>query len=131
MNDLIDLLGDRESTTVAVVGATDTPGKYGGIVYRDLKRKGYRVYAVNPGRDTVHGDPCYDDLGDLPEPPTIVAIVVPPGLTIEILGRCLDLGLMNVWIQPGAADAAVRSYVEEHGFTAVIDACIMLETTGR
>jgi uncharacterized protein len=130
MSDLLDLLDDRAATTIAVVGATDDPGKYGGIMYRDLKGKGYRVYAVNPGRATVDGDPCYDDLDGPPEPPTIVCIVVPPKVTLGVLRRCLDLGLTRVWIQPGAADASVRSFVEENGFTAVIDACIMLETTG-
>lgn len=129
MSDLMDLLDAHASTTIAVVGATDTPGKYGGVIYRDLKGKGYLVFAVNPGLATVDGDPCYDDLAGLPEPPTIVCIVVPPTVTIEVVRACRDLGLTRVWIQPGAADAAVRSFVEENGFTAMIDACIMLETT--
>ncbi|NIQ54637.1 MAG: CoA-binding protein, partial [Gemmatimonadetes bacterium] len=51
---------------MAVVGATDSPDKYGGIIYRDLKRRGFRVFAVNPGRETVDGDPAYAGLADLP-----------------------------------------------------------------
>jgi uncharacterized protein len=131
MTDLTALLRDHDSTTIAVVGATDTPGKYGGILYRDLKHKGYRVHAVNPTRRTVDGDRCHADLGDLPEPPAVVVFVVPPDRTLGGLKRCLELGLTRVWIQPGAADGAVRAFVEENGFSATIDACIMLETTGR
>jgi uncharacterized protein len=122
---------EDDATTIAVVGATDTPGKYGGIIYRDLKRKGYRVFAVNPGREEVDGDPCYSSLSDLPELPTIVNIVVPPPRTLRVLRSCLDLGIGTVWIQPGAADAEVRTFVADNGLDAVIDACIMLEAAPR
>ena len=54
---------------IAIVGATDSPGKYGGIIYRDMKAKGYRVVGVNPGRSTVDGDKTYPTLADLPEKP--------------------------------------------------------------
>ena len=59
----------KVDTTIAIVGANDDPGKYGSIIYRDLKRKGYEVFAVNPNRDTVDGDVSYSSLADLPESP--------------------------------------------------------------
>ena len=49
MKDLIVLLGEP-NTTVAVVGASDNPSKFGNIIYRDLRRKGFVVFAVNPNR---------------------------------------------------------------------------------
>ncbi len=51
MTDLTHLLASTD-IDIAVVGATDSPGKYGGIIYRDLKGLGYRVRAVNPNRAT-------------------------------------------------------------------------------
>ena len=59
---------------VAIVGATDARGKYGGIIYRDLKAKGYRVVGVNPGRESVDGDPVYPDLASLPEAGTSAGV---------------------------------------------------------
>jgi predicted CoA-binding protein len=117
----------RPDAVIAVVGATDHPSKYGGIIYRDLKAKGYRVLAVNPYRETVDGDPCWKTLADLPEAPTIVDVVVPPGRTLALLEACAELGYRNVWIQPGAADDAVRSRAAELSLNALIDACIMVE----
>lgn len=116
-------------TVIAVVGATDRLAKYGSIIYRDLKAKGYRVMAVNPYRRTVDGDPCWPTLGDLPEPPTIVDFVVPPARTLEVLAECVPLGYRHVWIQPGAADEAVRAFVDSAGLDAVIGACIMVEAS--
>ena len=123
---IFELLKDPE-TTVAVVGATDARFKYGSTIYRDLKRKGFVVYAVNPLRDTVDGDTCYPDLAALPEPPTIINIVIPPVRTMRVLEQAVELGYDNVWIQPGAADDAVRDFVAANDMNALIDACIMVE----
>ena len=61
---------DDPATTVAVVGATDNPAKYGSVIYRDMKRKGYSVLAVNPNRATVDGDRCYPIWDPSPRRPT-------------------------------------------------------------
>jgi len=129
MTSIADLLDS--DPVIAVVGATDHPGKYGGIIYRDLKEKGYRVLAVNPTRLKVDEDPCWPALADLPEPPTIVDIVVPPTRTLRVLAECTALGYRNVWVQPGAADEAVRDYVAASDLNALIDACIMVRARAR
>jgi predicted CoA-binding protein len=128
--DILTLL-EQPETTVAVIGATDNPAKFGCRIYRDLKRKGFTVFAVNPNRDTVDGDPCWGSLSDLPEAPTIVDFVVPPRRTRRILQECLDLGYTNVWIQPGAEDAEVVTFLEDNGFNHLVDACIMVEALPR
>jgi hypothetical protein len=125
VDDFAILLADPAST-IAVVGATDDPAKFGGRIYRDLKRKGFRVLAVNPGRDAVDGDPCYPSLADLPEPPTLVDLVVPPRVTLDVLRQCVALGLNRVWLQPGAEDPEVLEFAAAHGLTCRADDCIMV-----
>jgi predicted CoA-binding protein len=51
----------------AVVGANENPEKYGNMIYRKLRAKGYEVYPVNPNYETVEGDKCYKDLSSLPK----------------------------------------------------------------
>ncbi len=127
MTDIATLLSEPE-TTVAVVGATDNPMKYGSVIYRDLKRKGYPVYPVNPNRTEVDGDKAYPTLDKLPESPTIVNIVVPPSVTIRVLRTSLELGLKNVWLQPGAESPETLAFLQEHGFNYLANACIMVES---
>ena len=122
---------DLPDPLIAVVGATDHPGKYGGTIYRNLKAKGYRVVPVNPLRATVDGDPCYPTLSDLNEKPDIVNIVVPPVRTMRVVEQAAALGDVAVWIQPGAADEAVRLRVDELGIPSLIDACIMVQARVR
>ena len=127
MTDIATLLNEPE-TTVAVVGATDNPMKYGSVIYRDLKRKGYSVFPVNPNRTEVDGDRAYPSLDKLPESPTIVNIVVPPSVTIRVLKKSLELGLKNVWLQPGAESPESLAFLQEHGFNYLANACIMIES---
>jgi predicted CoA-binding protein len=131
MNDPVSTRLQDADPLIAIVGATDAPGKYGGIIYRDLKRKGFRVVGVNPGRSTVDGDPAYRSIRDLPEAPDIVNIVVPPRRTLAVLDEVFELTDPVVWIQPGAADDEVRKRVSDLGIPALIDACIMVATRSK
>lgn len=130
MTDLSALLAD-DDTSVAVVGATDVPSKYGSVIYRDLKRKGFKVFAVNPNRDTVDGDPAYDTLADLPEAPDIVDLVLPADKGVEVVRRALELGYDRVWVQPGAESPELLTLLQESGADYIAHACIMVQSRPR
>jgi predicted CoA-binding protein len=126
MPDLISLL-KHPDTTIAIVGATDNPAKFGNIIYKDLKRKGFRLFPVNPNKQVVERDPVYPSLSAIPEKPTIIDFVVPPEVTLAVLKQCLDLGLMNVWLQPGTTNPTVMDFLQQNRFH-YLAACIMVET---
>jgi predicted CoA-binding protein len=127
MKDLVSLLLEP-GTLIALVGASNDPSKYGYIIYGDLKSKGIRVVAVNPNQQTVQGDPCYFSLKALSKRPDIVNFVTPPEATLDVLGDCLALGLTDVWLQPGASDGKVVSYLENNGFNFLVNRCTMAES---
>ncbi len=130
VNDLTELLR-KDDTTVAVVGANDHPGKYGYTIYRDLKSKGYRVLPVNPNRETVDGDPCYRSLADLPVRPTLVNIVTPPNVTLNVIKECERLGIHHVWLQPGSESPEVLDYLSHGSLNYLAQACIMVQSRFR
>ena len=74
------------------------------------------------------GDEAFPSLKDLPDMPTIVDIVIPPAEGAKVLRECLDLGLMNVWLQPGAESPEILVFLQKRGFNYVADACIMVQT---
>ncbi|HYB25254.1 MAG TPA: acetate--CoA ligase family protein [Solirubrobacteraceae bacterium] len=76
MADLTRLLCPR---SVAVVGATDRPGSYGGQALLNLDAVGFAgpVWGVNPRRTEVLGRPCVPTVSDLPEPVDAVVIAIP------------------------------------------------------
>ncbi len=117
---------ERADTVIAVVGATDTPWKYGGKIYRDLKAKGFQVRAVNPNRDTVDGDPTYPNLAAVPGEIDIVDVVVPPEIGERIVADAAGIGLTHVWLQPGAESPQVIEQAEAAGLDVIHHQCIMV-----
>jgi acetate---CoA ligase (ADP-forming) len=78
--------------SVAVIGATNKPGKVGAAVFRNIIRAGFHgvAYPVNPHATSVSGVRCYPDLAALPEPPELAIVIVPAPRVpdvIEDLGR--------------------------------------------
>ncbi len=128
MTDLTPLLA-QPGASIAVIGATDRPSKYGGIIYRDLKAKGYKVFAVNPYRDTVDGDPCWKSVKDLPEKPTIANFVIPAGRGLEVLDECEEAGILNIWVQPGAESPELEERLATGPFTYLTRACVMVRAS--
>ncbi len=127
MDPLTRTLQDPEAT-IAVVGATDNPHKYGNVIYRDLKRKGYRVFPVNPGRDSVDGDPAYASVADLPVAPDIIDLVVPAAVGLEVVRQALDVGYDRIWVQPGAESPELLRMLQEADAEYLAHACIMVRS---
>ena len=113
--------------TWALVGANNNPRKFGNRILLDLRRAGYKVYAVNLNETEVAGQPAWRTLADLPETPEVVDIVVPPAQTEQIVRQCRQLGLTRIWMQPGAESEAAIAYCPATGLQVVYDACAMVE----
>jgi acyl-CoA synthetase (NDP forming) len=58
-----------QPASIAVVGASERPGSVGRRTVENLLRGQFsgRLYAVNPGYESVCGVPCFPSLADLPE----------------------------------------------------------------
>ena len=109
----------------AVVGANQDPQKYGNMIYRRLKDRGYRVYAVNPNYQTVDGDKCYENLASLPETPEVLDMVVSPKYGIAAIEEAAGLGIKNIWLQPGAYNDELLGIIAKRGLNAV-QACVLV-----
>lgn len=109
----------------AVVGASQDEAKYGNRIFRSLLASGYQVYPVNPRGGEIEGQVVYTSLAELPVRPEVVDIVVPPSAAVEVMRDAHRLGLMRVWLQPGAESEAAIAYGEEQGMQVVHDACAM------
>jgi predicted CoA-binding protein len=125
--DLTQLLSSTQRV-IAVIGATDNLEKYGAIIYRDLKSRGYRVLGVNPFRNEVDEDRCYPDLSALPTKPDIIDLVVPSEIGINVAKEAVRLGFNNIWVQPGAESVELIEYLESQGIDYTYDDCIMVRS---
>ena len=79
--------------SIAVVGATERM-QYGGRFLRAALQAAdrLRVYPVNPRYDELLGHRCYESVGDLPEAPDTVGIIVPYHRVIPVLRQSAEIG---------------------------------------
>ena len=111
--------------SIAVVGVSRSRG-FGNMAFRELKKRGYRVYPVNQNAVTVEGEQAYRNLDELPESVDGVLTVVPPDQTERVVADCVRLGIGQVWMQQGSeSEEAIRA-CEEGGVSAVHGACILM-----
>src|SRR5210317_2033052 len=70
--------------SIAIVGASARVGSLAASTHRQLSDSGYRgsIYSVNPRYQSLHGQPCYASLNDLPVVPDLVVYAI-SGLAME------------------------------------------------
>lgn len=80
--------------SIAVVGASERLGSYGGTLLRNLRTSGFegRLWGVNPGRGEVQGVECVPSVRDLPEPVDLVAVAIPAPLVPEVIAHSIERG---------------------------------------
>ncbi len=81
--------------SVAVVGATAREGAVGNEVLVNLKRGNYpgRLYAVNPGHDSILDVGCYENLASLPEVPEHVIFALGDRHIEQAVDEAIGLGV--------------------------------------
>lgn len=109
-----DVITDREpnvsylggffkAKTVALVGASGTPGKIGNAVLDSLARHQYRgkVFPVNPGQKEIQGLLAYPSLSAVPDPVDLVVVTVALKHAPSVLGECAQKGIHNMVVVSG------------------------------
>ncbi|KAI9067335.1 NAD-P-binding protein [Trametes sanguinea] len=122
------------SPKYAVVGASKDQSKFGTKVLKWYQARNIDVTPVHPKEEELEGLKTVRTIADLPAPTeTSVHIITPPKVTLGILEQAKALGVPALWLQPGAEDEAVVSYIKENGLedkTIYGGPCILVEGDG-
>ncbi len=81
--------------SVAVIGASRSPGKIGHAVVRNLRDAGFcgEMYAVNPNAASVDGIPTFGSVLEIPGPVDLAVIVRPAPEVPELVEQCARKGV--------------------------------------
>jgi acetate---CoA ligase (ADP-forming) len=81
-----------EPQSVAVIGASTSPGKLGYTVVENLVEGGFvkvgQVYPINPKADEILGQKAYPTVNDVPGPIDLAVIVIPYPYVPDALRQC-------------------------------------------
>lgn len=91
----LDKLFDPQS--IAVVGASDQPGKIGNtLVVNVTHGRKRRLYPVNPNEKEVLGLKCYPSVRSIPEVVDLAILAVPAKVSVQITKECAEIGVPYV-----------------------------------
>ncbi|MFW6189462.1 MAG: acetate--CoA ligase alpha subunit [Planctomycetota bacterium] len=84
-----------EPASVAVIGASRTPGKVGHDVVRNLLDAGFagEVYPVNPKAEEVLDLPCHDSVAEVEGEVELAVIAIPAKYVLEAIDDCAEKGI--------------------------------------
>jgi len=119
----------KGARTIAVVGASNAPGKPSHRVAFYLMRAGFEVYPVNPAFKELVGRPVYPGLKSLPPgvKMDVVDIFRKPEAVLPIVEDAIAIGAKAVWMQEGVVNEEAAAKARAAGLKVVMDHCIMKE----
>jgi len=125
--DIAQLL--RETRTIALVGASDNPGRASYGVMKFLQDQGYRVIPVNPRitGEHVHGEFVWRELAQIGEPIDLVDIFRNSEDAAAAVDEAIAIGAKAVWMQLGVINEGAAAKAEAAGLKVVMDHCPKIE----
>jgi acetate---CoA ligase (ADP-forming) len=90
-------------SSMAVIGASRSPGKGGNIILRNMHKAGFKgaIYPINPTIKEILGLPAYARVCDVPGPVDLAMIVIPKTAVPEALEDCAAKGVTNIILSTG------------------------------
>ncbi|EGP94213.1 3-hydroxypropionate--CoA ligase [Nitrosarchaeum koreense] len=122
--------------SVALVGASSTPGKIGNSVLIALGKQDYKgkVFPINPKQESILGIKCYPTLDAITEKVDLVVVCIDLAECGPIMETCAKKGIHNVVIVSGggkelggdraAMEARVKELSLEHKIRVIGPNCI-------
>ena len=88
---------------VAIIGASTNPRKLSYGILKNLTLYGYTggIYPVNPKADQILGLKVYPDVSEVPDPVELAVIVLPAGMTPDVIRSCGKRGIKAAIIISG------------------------------
>lgn len=111
-NRLENLLNPK---SIAIVGASNHPGRIGGMPIELLKTFGYqgKIYPINPKYEEVFGIPCWPDIESVKQEVDLVVLAIGAKDVLPMLKRCHAQGVKSAIVYAaGFAEEGTDSAIQ-------------------
>jgi predicted CoA-binding protein len=113
---------------IAVAGVSRKKQKFGNAIFKELVKKGYVVFPVNPNMDEFEGEKCYRSIESLPVEVTGIVINTKPAITAALVKEAEAKGIKNIWLQQGSADKKTIAETSKSRSNIISGHCIFMFT---
>lgn len=113
-----------EPGSIAIIGASSTPGKWGNILLKNLLSNSFKgpVYPVNPKEKTILGTVCYPSVLDIPDPVDMALIAVPRSHALSVAKECGIKGVQGIiMVTAGFSETGDKGREPEKKLIEIID----------
>lgn len=110
----------------AIAGVSTNEKKFGYVVFKELRDKGFDICPINPKVNEIDGVKCYPSVNDIPESYDKLFIVTPKDTTDIILKEASEKGIKQVWIQQMANTKESSSIARNLGIELIEKECIFM-----
>jgi uncharacterized protein len=117
----------KDSTTIAIVGISNKPGRDSGRIALYLKERGYDVIGVNPVQRDFEGIKVYQKLTDVEQDIDIVDVFRNSDSIPDLIPDVLIKKPKVLWLQLGIRNDEAVKPAEEEGIQVIQDKCIAIE----
>jgi uncharacterized protein len=126
MDSLAEIQEFLSEKKLVIAGASRNPKKFGGVVFTELKKKGYELYPVHPEAVEIGGVRCYASFSNLPKGMDNLYIVTPAKETEGIVAEAIRYGVRKIWIQQKSETKEALSLATGKGIPVISGRCMMM-----
>jgi acetyltransferase len=94
--------------SIAVIGASEDPRKYGHEILKNLIEGGFpgALHPINPKTERILGLNCYKNVKEIPEPVDLAVVIVPAKIVAEAVRECGERGIRGAIVISGGFSEA-------------------------
>lgn len=96
------------------------------ISYGEAKKRGKKVFAVDPSTGQIAGDKAYPDLRSLPEMVDGVVLEVSREETFDWVRQAAAAGIKNVWIHMNRETPEAVEFAKQAGLNVLSGTCAVM-----
>lgn len=115
-----------EPKKMAFAGVSRNPKKFGAIVFKELKSRGFELIPIHPEADRIQDVPCFRRIQDIPTGVENLYIVTKPEITLPLLKDLDQTSIKRVWIQQYSENEEVMDLARQNNLTVISKKCILM-----
>ena len=95
-------------SSVAVIGASESPEKLGHEILKNLTDGGFpgKLYPINPKSESILGLTCYKNVKEIPGPVDLAVVIIPARMVPQAMRDCGEKGVKGAVIITGGFSEA-------------------------